>query len=436
MDLEGRFTSSDALAEILRRACAELMSGVLTVTCGVSSTSAFDFYRGRLTGSDNPNRPRRLGRILLNRGLIDRAALEEALAYQADFAPGTPIGRVLVFRNKITADDLRDAVRIQIEDELATALACYEGFYTFKDSPSAEDEDPLVLLDTEALVSETLSRQKEWKVIREKISTDAVIPSVVTLDGSADRETIQLSTREWHILSLVNGYYDVGCIAARSGLGRFESYRVLMTLLSNGIVALHPPREPVAEGPYDEGEGAAERAKAAVGSSSSRWGSIISRLRDEADVPASDANLALSFDSPVSFLAEIGNRVVGRLMINQDFVIDPSDEKLAERHWRKILMGFPKADLVTADSNLLDASNFERYTRTLGVEGPMESVYLDTVDALKRYLRTLYLISAQRLGTKAARTLFADVMEDVKRRSTTRNAENFFFKEVATTILE
>lgn len=170
--------------------------------------------------------------------------------------------------------------------------------------------------------------------------------------------------------------------------------------------------------------------------SSSRWGNLLSRLRDEADASLPAESGRLKFDSPVPFLVEICNQIMAQLLSNQDFIVDPSDEQLTERYWHQILMSYPKADLVTAELNRLDAKNFDRYTRTLGVEGPMNSIYLETVEAISRYLRTLYLLSAQRLGSRTARTLFVNIMDDVRRRSTIGNSDSFFFKEEAAKILE
>jgi hypothetical protein len=438
MDLEGRFTSPDNLADVMRRAGSSFLSGTFTVRCAAASVASFSFYRGKMSGSDNQDRHRRLGRILLNRGLIDRATLEEALTYQADFAPGTPLGGVLVHRNKLSIDDLKEAVRIQIEDDLFAVMTCSDGLYRFEPSETGEEE-PMVQLDTLTVVDEAMTRQPEWQRIREKVPNDAVIPAVIKLRGPADREILHLNTYEWHVLSLVNGYFDVGCISTRSGLGRFETYKLLDSLLTNGIVELLPPKDPVSDN--DTGFGGRSHSRPnnrkVNETSSNRWGSLLSKLREENDAkPGSTMHGGpLNFESPVAFLAELSNRILLKLMVNQDFVLDPSDEKLTERYWRQVLMTFPRADLVSAEMNTLDASSFDRYTRTLGVSGPMHSIYLDTVDALTRYLRTLYLLSAQRLGTRMARTIFLDVMDDVKNRSTIANSENFFFKTLATEIL-
>ncbi len=443
MDFEGRFVSPDDLVSVLRRVSDESLSGVMILRCGVMSVATFYFYNGQLSGSENPERHRRLGRILLNRGLIDRSGLDEALAYQADFAPGTPIGKVLVHHKKLSQDELAEAVRIQIEDELASALDCLDGFYQFNATQSNEGEPPLVLLDTKALLDETVGRQKEWTQIRAKVPNDSVIPKVVKLDGPSDREVLHLTTREWHVLSLINGYYDVGCISVRSGLGRFETYKVLENLLTSGVIQLLQPKEPVNQPAMDEEGNAMPPAdnnsdSRAAGSSSSRWGSLLARLREDGDNgngTRSPDTTMLHFDSPVSFLAEVANQVLDKLMTNPDFVANTSDERLAEVYWRQVLMTFPKADLVAARMNIMDATDFDRYTRTLGVDGPMHSIYLDTVDALSRFIRTIYLLSAQRLGSKAARTLFVDVMENIKSRSTIANSESFFFKELAAEVL-
>lgn len=438
MDLEGRFTTPESLADVMRRICTESLSGTLTIRSGAASLASFSFFRGQLTGSENPDRHRRLGRILLNRGLIDRATLEESLGYQRDFASGTPIGRVLVHRGKLSQEDLREAVKTQITDELSSALGVSEGFFVFQEIQPGEEDTPLVRLDTDVIVKETLSRHSEWERIREKVPDDSVIPNVVKLGCPTDREVLHLNTNEWHVLSLVNGYYDVGCISARSGLGRFETYKVLESLLANGVIDLRRPVEPmvgIAQESHGEVVPDADQKNRAAGSSSTRWGNIISRLREESENPSKADTHSLEFESPVPFLTDICNRMTDKLMLNPDFVLDPSDEKLAERLWRQILMTFPKADLVSAKMNLLDSASFDRYTRTLGVDGPMRSIYLDTLDALGRYLRMLYLLSAQRLGSRAARALFVAVMDNVKNRSTIANSDDFFFKDMAAEIL-
>lgn len=436
MELEGRFTSSEKLAEIMRSASVERLTGTLALRFGNASTE-FQFLQGKLTGSTNPDRPRRLGQILLNRGVIDRAALEEALAYQADFSSGTPLGKILIHRDCITLDDLRDAMRLQMEEEIWDLLYYGEGFYQFKPEDSPEEE-PLIEIDPTVVVAEIMSRREEWNIIRFEISNDHLIPAVVKLAHSSDRESTHLNQREWHILSLVNGYYDVGCIATRSGLGRFETYRILHSFLSSGLIELRPSQEPAPAQPANnlQKPGGTNGSDTESISSSSRWSGLLSRLREDTVESLPPEATTLQYDSPVSFLVEICNSLMAQLITNPDFVVDPSDERLAERYWRQVLMSYPRADLVTATQNTLTAESFDRYTRTLGVEGPMKSIFIETIDALNRYLHTLYLLSAQRLGSREARKLFLHVLEDMRQRSTIGNSESYFFKDTVAKVLD
>lgn len=437
MELEGRFTSPENLAEVMSKLGTERSTGSLVLRCGTSIID-FDFYHGSICGSENPHRPRRLGQLLLNRNLIDRVALDEALAYQADFSRGTPIGRVLIHRDRLTLNDLRDTVRLQLEEEIADILSHGDGFYQFKPTQPTDDEAPLVELNPETIVRDVLNRREAWERIRTRIPNEQAVPSVLKLGGASDREALHLTRRDWDILSLVNGNFDVGCIASRSGLGRFETYMILDSFLSTGIIEFKPGREPA---PDSITESKSEAPDAGVnvrqaGMSSTRWSGILSRLRDDNDRTEILDSARLNFDSPVAFLVEVSNEITRILMTDQDFIVDPSDERLAERYWRQVLMSHPRADLVSAHMNLLSSDSFDRYTRSLGVDGITKSIYLETIDALGRHLRTLYLLSAQRLGSKAARLLFANVMEEIKHRSTIANSDSFFFKEVAAKVLE
>lgn len=439
MENEGRFIGADNLAEVVRHIAAEKRSGTLVVTCSSSPTELY-FYLGMLTGSGNAERPRRLGQILLSRGLIDRGSLDEALAYQQDFSPGTPLGKVLVFRERISHNALCDAIKLQLEEELWDLLMQNDGSYHFQANDVALIEANIVEVEPVQLVNTILDRRTEWLSIRAKISDDNMIPSVLGLQHCSDRESLHFGQKEWKILSLVNGYFDVSAVAARSGLGRFEAYRILKSFLSTDIITLHKPKEPApADLSRDSSDSAQQRTAghAKSSSSSSRWSGIMARAKDEQDTTASKPeSRKLHFDSPVSFAVAITNKLIKTLMREDNFVVDANDNRLSERYWRQMLMNYPKADLVQANLNLLDASSFDRYIRTLGVQGPMKSIYLETMEALNRFLRTLYILSSQRLGANRATLIFTETMDGLKSRSSIKNGENFFFKEFAGKILE
>ncbi|MGI8908882.1 MAG: DUF4388 domain-containing protein [Candidatus Sumerlaeaceae bacterium] len=448
-----------SLPEVLQFLGMGKMTGALTIVHG-DYAATLVLRQGRLINSSSLGRSRRLGQMLINRGLIERSAVEEALAYQQDFSPGTPLGRILVHRGYLTMDQLRQAIRLQLEEELWDLFSLREGSFKFEHGDEATiGSDSVVELEIEPLILEGTRRQDEWSRIVRNIPSDSAIPYVVSLSDPEDRELLQLSSSEWQVLSLINGDYDMGCIANRGGIGKFETFRVINSFLASGLVKVMMPTEPVpARVPLEEsaesfsaaknGNGSAsseERTPPGLGSSA-RLASLFTRWREsdssgnlmpppDSDAPTTRPRGQLSFVSPVSFVVATCNAVLGELMRQPDFVIDPRDERIGERYWRQIVMDFPKADLVWAEGNLLKAERFDRYIESVGVDGPMRGIYTDTMEALSRYLRTCYMLAAQRLGTKVARRTFASLLEDFRQRSKVLNAEDFFFNEYATRAL-
>lgn len=450
MELEGRLNGPLTLPEVLQFLGMGRMTGTLTCVNGDYSAS-LTLRQGRLVNSSSVGRPRRLGQMLINRGLVDRMAVEEALAYQQDFSPETPLGRILVHRGHITMDQLRHAIRLQLEEELWDLFSMREGSYKFEHgSMDAVGIDSVVELDVEPLILEGTRRLDEWSRIVKNIPGDSAIPSIMSTEEAMDREMLHFSDSEWRVLSLVNGTFDMGCIAARSGLGKFETFRVINSFLASGLVVVRMPAEPVPamvplEVTAERMAAIASSARAddpdrLTGGSSARLSAIFSRWREgesSGNLIVPDENKpplesgALSFASPVSFVTALCNRILAELMRNPDFILESKDEKLAERYWRQIVMDFPRADLLSAEKNVLNADMFDRYLVSVGVEGPMKPIYSDTMEALSHYLRTLYLLSVQRLGIKSTKGIFANLLENYKRRSKIDNAEDFFFNEFA-----
>jgi len=452
MELEGRITSSMSLPEVLQFLGMGKMTGVLTINHG-DYTASLVLRRGKLVNSSSMGRPRRLGQMLIHRNLVDRNQIEEALAYQQDFSPDTPLGQILVERRYITQDQLRQAIRLQLEEELWELFALQQGTFKFEHGDEiTTGAGSVVELEIEPLLIEGARRMDEWVRIVKNIPSDEVIPAVIPLEDASERETLQLSDAEWQVLSLINGTYNIGCIASRSGTGKFETFRIINSFMVSGIVRIQKPSEPApATIALDQPVGATNghrngddrngsQGESASAGSSARLASLFARWRSESsgdlmlppdETPPKGMPGPLNFQSPVSFVAAVCNTLLADLMRNPDFIVDPRDERLAERYWQPIVMEFPRADLVTVKKNVLQASAFDRYIVSVGVEGPMKPIYRDTMEALCRYLRTLYLLTAQRLGTKNTRKVFATVLEDFRQRSKIGNSEDFFFNEYA-----
>lgn len=458
MELEGRLNPSLSLPEVLQFVSMGKMTGALTVVQG-EYTVTLMLRQGRLVNSSSLGRPRRLGQLVVAHGLVERSALDEVLHRQRGLDPQPLLGHLLVESGLITTEQLRQAIRLQLEEEMWDLFSLQEGSFKFEHRKPEDIGEVLVELDVEPLIMEGTRRLDEWARIVKNIPGDQVTPVIVVPPGGVDREALQLSENEWRVLSLINGFYNVGSLAMRSGIGRFETYRVLNSFMASGLVVpradappVGPPPEIADPAPVVASAAAREGAqgdksdRARTGSSSAKLIALFRRGAPAAGTdtvdqttgpPTADGEALppLRFHTWVGFVASLATRVVEKLMASPDFTVGADDERLLAYHWHGVLMTYPKADLVRADDNRLDASRFEGFVRYAGTTGPLRGVYEDTLEALVRLMRLLYLLAAQRLGTRAAQRILGDELADHRHRAVVGAGEEFFFQEFADRIL-
>lgn len=92
------------------------------------------------------------------------------------------------------------------------------------------------------LMMEGARRLDEWKILQKKIPSTDLIPEFIP-QGKNKAPQISLSTREWVLLSKVNGNRDVKTIAKQSNLSVFETCKILYGLISSGLLALREKNE-------------------------------------------------------------------------------------------------------------------------------------------------------------------------------------------------
>lgn len=128
-------------------------------------------------------------------------------------------------------------------EEAAYALATWSsGRFVFEPGPAS----PVTTINRSAtaLLMEAARRSDEWKRIAEKIPSTAHIPEFVVPEGAGDSESqINLNTREWQLLSKIDGVRSVRQIATASGLSNFDAARLLFGLVSTGLIKVKSPAD-------------------------------------------------------------------------------------------------------------------------------------------------------------------------------------------------
>jgi hypothetical protein len=452
MELEGRLDSAVSLPEVLQFIGMNRLTGSLSVTHG-EKTVRLGIRLGRVVNSSSVQNPRKLGYLLVTRGLVSRRDVEEAILRHERSVRQRPLGEILVDQGLLTNEQLAQAMHLQVEEEVYDLFALREGSFKFEHSGEQDVGAPVVELDMDRLVMEGARREDEWARIVKNIPSEAAVPSVVPVGGRSDLDLDNLTQDEWRVLSLVNGYSTVESICQRSGAGRFETCRILNSFLAAGIIRLEvekPPVEPPLAGPPVMMEGmkgesgpAAPRPKASQpGTTSARLMALFSRRREAPEPAASpvaapppEPEPTLEYPNAVACVADLTNNLIRRLVSDPHFYTGQADDHLAEQCWRTAVMVCPRADLVTATGNRLETGRFDRFVERAGIDGAFRGSYAETLEATTRCLKMLFVLATQRVGPKTAHDLFSQVFDEWRRRATILLLADFSFDDLAAKVL-
>ena len=181
----------------------------------------------------------RLGEMLLSRGRLDRKTFDDA---SAQTSPAKKFGRVLVERGVLSAHDLYDAVRDQIEGIVHSLFGYSEGTFAFSAGP-IPIANPIRLPNPMAhYILEGVRMNDELRSSLEAVNDRLV---VLRKTGTA----IDPAHAEGHpgmlrdVNALVDGVSPVWQILARSGWSEVNTLLALARLLRAGAVERVPISE-------------------------------------------------------------------------------------------------------------------------------------------------------------------------------------------------
>lgn len=186
-----------SVAEVLQFVHIGRRTGTLVITAG-DGRGEVGFHRGRIISAWAPN-SKKLGDLLLARGLVERAQLDEALRLQESQRPRRSLGQILVDSGLVKAPAIRKVVAEQIEETVYQLVTWRQGRFEFAIDELRPVDDigvypgdilPDIHLNTQMLVLEAL------RIFDEKNRRDD--PAETERAASAaglERETDKLFTR-------------------------------------------------------------------------------------------------------------------------------------------------------------------------------------------------------------------------------------------------
>jgi DNA-binding response OmpR family regulator len=243
-----------ALSDVLMLLEREWQSGMLSVVSG-QTRLRLHLRNGRLdlATAEGITEEFLLGRFLVRAGALDTPTLLgglEARRARRNEAGQLPLlGRFLLDRGLITAEDLSRALSLQTAALLYEALRWQQGRFVFERTgePAAAAAEAGLGLGLPALLLEGFRRVEQWRLIQREIG-DLARVFVRDEEMVAGMGRGRLTTEEGAVLDLTDGRRSVRQIVDASGLGAWGAMRMLYRLLEAGLIRPRVPPVAISEG--------------------------------------------------------------------------------------------------------------------------------------------------------------------------------------------
>ncbi len=263
MALEGTLRDF-SFADILQLISLQRKTGVLTLK-DAGNVVTISFLEGSIVGSSSLNQhpEDRIGLILLKRGEVTAVELEAALKRQEETL--LRLGRILIDHGMIDGESVRRALSQQILQIVYRVFRWGDGEYHFSQETDIDyDRDLMHPMAADSIIMEGARMTDEWPFIDQRIPDREVVFIKVTPDrhfeiGEEDdddfeslgfnfsdtpEETVpepkpqgdRLLPVQFEIYGLVNGLSSVNELIAESSYIEFESCKALADLLDKDII--------------------------------------------------------------------------------------------------------------------------------------------------------------------------------------------------------
>ena len=218
------------------------------------------FFRdGRIYYASSSPQGIPLGERLVKAGRITTKQLKTALAEQRISEDAGRLGAILIERGAIDRATLEQAVREQIEDVTFNFFSWSDGEFAFAADETFDAEDIVLEMNVENVIMEGCRRIDEWELIFEKLGSLEKVPHLAMSEAVEDAGEVGLTADEWRVVCSIDDRRDIGTVLRECGLDRFNGAKVIYSLFSAGLVSVSDPvieglgsrRAVVVRGPID-----------------------------------------------------------------------------------------------------------------------------------------------------------------------------------------
>jgi serine/threonine protein kinase len=248
---------------ILHLIAHQRKSGVLVCQSGQDVVRVF-FKAGSVVAAESSIRRfhMRLGSLLVDSGLLSEAQLASAMSEQEK--TGVRLGEILIQRGLVPREEIARIHRAQVSDTLFQLLRLISGSYQFEPSELAAAEDGAVEpIDTEALLLESLLRERDWPALRSRFRSNAESFRVLRSIEEGEGARSEAAKRAYALIAPGRRLSE---ILRLTRMSEFETLKGLAELIDAELVAPESQKTVAEESEPDRPEGAVRTSKPASSS--------------------------------------------------------------------------------------------------------------------------------------------------------------------------
>lgn len=232
LKLAGEIKTPGALSDIVALASQSGWRGELIVLAEAGARS-FYFDGGIIIAASTTVPEERLGETLWRFGVINRDQLGALVRTTEE--TGKRFGEVAVESGIVSAEKIFEMMAHQVAEVFFAAVHVADGSFYFFDRFDEKNILRRHQLNAGALLMEAARRMDEMRFFREKVPSDAYIPTPVPGTKKPGEELLA-------VFQQCDGKKDLADIGRATGMLEFEVTRAVFQLVSSGAVIVIAPR--------------------------------------------------------------------------------------------------------------------------------------------------------------------------------------------------
>jgi Domain of unknown function (DUF4388) len=196
------------------------------------------FKNGRVISSASNDPREYLGQFLMSHGYLTEPELMKAMEVQMQ--SGILLGKILVMIDVINETDLHRLMRLKAEEEIYDIFLWQDGDFQFADDALPTMEMIPLVVDVTGIIMEGTRRVDEWQRIREIISNESLIPTIVK---PVTDDEMELDEAQQTIVAAIDGRRSIAELVPETRSSSFTVSSTVHSLVREGFVELVDPAD-------------------------------------------------------------------------------------------------------------------------------------------------------------------------------------------------